>query len=102
VVPAPTGATVEHAPTDIATVTAGGEDYGYSNGAYYEAEVSEDGEASFVVVESPIGAIVPTLPDGAEQKSIGGADYFVYAGTYYQPFYSGSNVVYMVVKDPTG
>jgi hypothetical protein len=72
------------------------------NGAYYEAGVGEDGEASFVVVESPTGAIVPTLPDGAEQKSIGGADYFVYAGTYYQPFYSGSNVVYLVVKDPTG
>ena len=55
-----------------------------------------------VVVEPPVGAIVPTLPDGAEQKTVGGADYFVYAGTYYQPFYSGSNVVYMVAEDPTG
>jgi len=76
--------------------------YGYSNGAYYNAEDGEVGEAEFVVVDSPVGAIVPTLPDGAEQKTIGGADYFVYTGTYYQPFYSGSNAVYMVVAGPAG
>jgi hypothetical protein len=93
---------LEHAPTDVATVTAGGQEYGYSYGAYYNAEVGEEGEAEFVVVDSPIGAMVPTLPDGAEQKTIGSADYFVYTGTYYQPFYSGSNVVYMVVAGPAG
>ena len=102
VVSAPAGATVEHAPTDVATVTAQGQEYGYSNGTYYGAEVSDDGEAKFVVVEAPLGAIVPTLPDGAQKISIGGKDYFEYSATYYQPFYSGSDVVYMVVKDPAG
>ena len=44
---------------------------------------------------------MPTLPDGAGKSTVGGKDFYVYAGTYYQPFYSGSNVVYSVVSDPT-
>ena len=97
-----TGATVEHAPTEVTPVTTGEEEYGYANGAYYEASVGDDGEAEFTVVEPPVGGIVPSLPEGAEKKTVGDADYFVYTGTFYKPFYSGADVVYMVVLDPTG
>ena len=37
-----------------------------------------------------------------EKKTVKGSDYFVYAGTWYQPFYSGSNVVYVVTEEQTG
>ena len=33
-------------------------------------------------------------------ESVSGTAYFVYAGTYYKPFYSGNDVVYMVVENP--
>ncbi len=40
------------------------------------------------------------LPDGATSETVKGTAYFVYAGAYYRPFYSGSDVVYMVVEKP--
>jgi len=43
---------------------------------------------------------VKSLPSGATTQTINGTQYFVYANTWYQPFYSGSSVVYMVVKNP--
>jgi hypothetical protein len=46
-------------------------------------------------------ATVPSLPEGAEQRDVDGNTHFVYADTFYKPFYSGSDVVYMVVADPT-
>ncbi len=40
------------------------------------------------------------MPDGATSETVDGVAYFVFAGTYYRPFYSGSNVIYMVVANP--
>ena len=42
------------------------------------------------------------MPDGAESKTVDGIVYFVFNDTYYRPFYSGSDVVYMVVENPEG
>ena len=47
-----------------------------------------------------MGATVTSLPDGSNSETIDGTAYFVYASTYYKPFYSGSDVVYMVVETP--
>jgi hypothetical protein len=53
------------------------------------------------VIAPPVGATVPSLPEGTEERTVGKDTYFVYADTFYKPFYSGSDVVYMVVADPT-
>ena len=50
--------------------------------------------------KTPVGATVDSLPDGATSETVDGVAYFVFAGTYYRPFYSGSNVIYMVVANP--
>ena len=102
VVAPPQGATVQNAPAQVTNVYVNGNEYGYSNGAYYEVKPpkEEDGDPTFEVVKPPVGATVHALPDGATSETIDGAPYFIYAGTYYKPFYSGSDVVYMVVKNP--
>lgn len=46
------------------------------------------------------GAKVDYVPDGAASKTVDGIVYFVFNETYYRPFYSGSDVVYMVVENP--
>ena len=101
VVAPPQGATVQNAPSQVTNVYVGGEEYGYSNGAYYDVKApeAEGGDPTFEVVKPPVGATVPSLPDGATSETINGAPYFIYAGTYYKPFYSGSDVVYMVVEN---
>jgi hypothetical protein len=103
VVPAPPGAVVEHAPTNVTNVYVNNQEYGYANGTYYEAKPPVDDESAptYEVVVPPVGATVDSLPEGATQESIDGSDYFVYSETFYKPFYSGSDVVYMVVADPT-
>ena len=40
-------------------------------------------------------------PWSNNHTTVDGDDYFLYDGTYYRPFYSGSDVVYQVVEDPT-
>ena len=94
---------LEHLPNQGQTVYVENTNYYYSNGAYYEKKPAEkEGEEpSFEVAKPPIGASVSELPKDAKKETIGGSDYFVYDGTYYTPFYSGSNVVYMVTADPT-
>jgi hypothetical protein len=83
-------------------VYVNGEEYGYSNGAYYDVKlpVEEGGDPAFEVVAPPVGATVNSLPDGATSETVNGTAYFVYAGTYYKAFYSGNDVVYMVVENP--
>ena len=99
-VPAPVGVVVVNPPAEINVVTVGDAEYGYSNGAYYEAEAPADdtGDPTFKVIAPPIGATVTELPEDAEKKSAGGQEYFVYDDTWYQPFYSGTNAVYVVVE----
>jgi hypothetical protein len=80
-----------------------GSTYYYSNGTYYEAKPPVDDESvpTYEVVAPPVGATVDSLPDGAAQETIEGSTYVVDSETFYKPFYSGSDVVYMVVADPT-
>jgi hypothetical protein len=52
-------------------------------------------------VPPPIGATVSQLPSGAVSTHIGSRTYFTYGGAYYRPFYSGSSVIYEVVKNPS-
>ena len=103
VVPAPVGATVEHPPAQVTNVYVNNQNLGYSNGAYYEQEppAKEGGDPTYKVVAPPVGATVQSLPKDAKPTTIKGTEYYEYAGTYYQAFYSGSQVVYMVVEKPT-
>ncbi len=103
VVPAPARAVVEHAPTNVINVYVNNQEYGYSNGTYYEAKppVDDESASTYEVVAPRVGATVDSLPDGATQETIEGSTYFVYSETFYTPFYSGSDVVYMVVADST-
>ena len=103
-VPAPVGATVENAPSQVTNVYVNGQDYGYSNGAYYDVQPPKDDESdpTYDVVAPPIGATVPELPEGAEKETVSDQDYFVYADTWYKPFYSGTDVAYMVSENPEG
>jgi hypothetical protein len=102
VVPAPVGVVVVNPPVEVNVVTVDSTEYGYSNGAFYEAEaaVDDNSDPTFKVIAPPIGATVTELPQDAAKEAVGGQDYFVYADTWYQPFYSGSNAVYVVVEKP--
>ena len=90
------------APWPVANVYVNDQEYGYSNGAYYDVQASaeEGGDPTFEVVAPPVGASVNSLPDGSSSETVDGTAYFVYADTYYKPFYSGSDVVYMVAEKP--
>ena len=101
--PQPKGVTVQQPPTQVVNVTVNEQDYGYSNGAYYEIQKPEEegGEPTFKTVEAPVGAMVDYIPDGATTKTVEDITYFVYNDTYYRPFYSGSEVVYIVAENPT-
>jgi hypothetical protein len=103
VAPAPVGATVENPPSQVVNVTVNEENYGYANGVYYDVVPPEEegGEPTYEVIAPPIGALVPSLPEGSTSTTIDGNAYFIYNDTYYRPFYSGSDVVYQVVEDPT-
>ena len=87
----------------MVNVTVNENNYGYSNGAYYDVVPPEEegAEPTYEVIAPPMGVLIPSLPEGATATTIDGTDYFIYDGTYYRPFYSGSDVVYQVVEDPT-
>jgi hypothetical protein len=53
------------------------------------------------VIPPPIGSSVTQLPNGAVADTIKGTTYFSFGEAWYQPFYSGSSVIYEVVKNPT-
>ena len=59
-------------------------------------------ELNYEVVEPPIGAIVSLLPPDTKEENVKGDTYFNYVETWYKPFYSGEDVVYMVVDNPVG
>ena len=48
----------------------------------------------------PVGATVKALPEDAEKVKRGDETFFKYGDTWYRPFYSGSDVVYMVTEAP--
>jgi hypothetical protein len=86
----------------VVNVTVNDQSYGYSEGAYYQVQEPEEegGDPTFKTVEAPIGAKVDYVPDGASSRTIDGVVYFVYNDVYYRPFYSGSDVVYVVAEKP--
>jgi len=48
-----------------------------------------------------IGTTVDSLPPGAHSTMINGSYYYVNGSTYYKPFYSGSQVIYVVSSRPS-
>ena len=98
----PTGVTVQQPPSQVVNVTVNDQNYGYSNGAYVEIQKPEEegAEPTFKTVEAPVGATVDYIPDGAASKTIDGVMYFVYNDVWHRPFYSGSEVVYIVAEKP--
>jgi hypothetical protein len=50
----------------------------------------------------PVGVLVTSIPDGAATVTVNGANYREFGGIWYRPFYSGSDVVYQTVPNPTG
>ena len=86
--PPPAGVVVQQPPTQVVNVTVNDQNYGYSNGAYYEVqEPDEEGEnPTFKTVEAPIGAKVDYVPDGPASMTVDGIVYFVFNETYYRPF----------------
>jgi hypothetical protein len=49
----------------------------------------------------PPGVFVNSLPKGAIAESANGNRYFKYGGVWYKPYYSGSDVTYETVSNPT-
>jgi len=98
----PTGVTVQQPPDQVINVTVNDKDYGYADGAYYEVQKPEEegGEPTFKTVEAPVGAKVDYLPDSASSQTVDGVVYFIFNDIYYRPFYSGSDVVYIVSENP--
>jgi hypothetical protein len=104
------------APPNYTVVYVGAAPYYYSGGIYYaptdkpadveeysdESLADEDPDSNYEVVAPPIGATVTELPDEAEGIHAGGELYYHFAGTWYKPFYSGADVVYVVVEEPQG
>jgi hypothetical protein len=45
--------------------------------------------------------MVTSLPNGAAVVTVNGVDCREFGGLWYQPFYSGSEVIYQTVPNPT-
>jgi hypothetical protein len=44
---------------------------------------------------------VNNLPQGSVSVTVHGTDYFKFGGAYYQAFFSGGEVTYQIVANPT-
>jgi hypothetical protein len=71
VVPTPVVVIVVNPTVEVNVVTVGNTEYGYSNGAFYEAEaaVDDNSDPTFKVIAPPIGATVTELPEDAKKES---------------------------------
>jgi hypothetical protein len=56
----------------------------------------------YKIAEPALGTLVPSIPEGAAAVTVNGAKYFEFGGIWYRPFYSGTDVVYQTVANPTG
>jgi hypothetical protein len=56
----------------------------------------------YKIVEPPPGILITSLPNGAVTVTVNGVNYREFGGVWYQPFYSGSEVIYQTVPNPTG
>jgi hypothetical protein len=84
-------------PESCTTVSGAGGTFSYSNGVFYEP-ASE----GYKIVEPPPGILVTLLPKGAVIVTVNNVNYREFGGVWYQPFYSGSEVIYQTVPNPTG
>ena len=74
---------------------------GMAMGATMASAANKTPSSSTTIIENnpappPMGTTVYTLPPGATATTMNGSTYFVSGSTYYRPFYSGSQVVYIV------
>ena len=95
--PPPKGAVIPSVPESSTTVYGAGKSYAYSNGVFYETA-----DQGYKIVQPPVGVLVTSIPNGAATVTVNGAKYLEFGGTWYRPFYSGSDVVYQTVPNPTG
>ena len=86
------GTMLARPPTTSVTVVAGGANYMYADGAYYQ-QVFYEGEVSYRVVTAPAGAIITTLPGGCTTTVMNGVSVHQCGSTYYQRMGSGYQVV---------
>jgi hypothetical protein len=86
------GTMLARPPTTSVTVVAGGTNYMYADGAYYE-RVMYGGEVTYRVVSAPAGAIITTLPAGCVSTVVGGVAVSQCGATYYQRVSTGYRVV---------
>jgi hypothetical protein len=86
------GTMLARPPTTSVVVVAGGANYMYADGAYYQQAFYE-GEVSYRVVPAPAGAIITTLPGGCTTTVMNGLSVQQCGSTYYQRVSSGYRVV---------
>jgi hypothetical protein len=55
----------------------------------------------YKITDPPPGVIVTSLPNGAANVTVNGVNYLEFGGVWYQPFYSGSEVIYQTIPNPT-
>jgi hypothetical protein len=84
-------------PDSSTTVSGAGQSFNYSNGVFYESTSN-----GYKITDPPPGVIVTSLPKGAAIVTVNGVNYREFGGVWYQPFYSGSEVIYQTVPNPTG
>ncbi len=76
----------------------------YSQGAAYSdcsGTFYQPASNGYMVVAPPAGAMLSTKPAGATWKIVGSTGYWFADGVYYRPYYSGGQVVYQIVVNPT-
>jgi hypothetical protein len=78
-------------------VSGAGQSFNYSNGVFYQ-----QADKSYQIVEPPPGILITPLPKGAVTVTVNSVNYREFGGVWYQPFYSGSEVIYQTVPNPTG
>jgi len=62
----------------------------------------EPADQGYKIVQPPVGVFVESIPKEAATVTVNGANYLEFGGVWYRPFYSGSDVVYQTVPNPTG
>ena len=98
VVPPPQGAVIPSIPyaDSSTTVYGGGQTFTYCNGVFYESTSN-----GYKITDPPPGVMVTSLPKGAANVTVNGVNYLEFGGVWYQPFYSGSEVIYQTIPNPT-
>jgi hypothetical protein len=76
---------------------------GMAMGATMASAANKQPTSSTTIIENnpappAMGTTVYTLPPGATATTVNRSTLFVLGSTYYRPFYSGSQVVYIVAQ----